>query len=288
MLSSVAFAIATLLSAQGVTADPNLPALQNALTAYSTQPTLFIQLNGSISYRGKTTQLVTQLYWNSTTTGTTQTLQADLESYSNGVLIKRVVADGDTVWSYDMLLHQYSATPYGGTPGLVRPETYQVDLLNNLNLFATGNDGYIAKLLRQIYTIVTVNGLPTSNYTSWMPGIASYQLLQGQPVTDPINPSVTYTPSAGSDFYAYNASPKRTIVFEVAPATQVNSTSLPANGLENIYYNQVETVARNERLIQWVITPTAGFTWSTSLFAPYSGADLKGWRTIVAPKPVTH
>jgi hypothetical protein len=277
---------------QGAIADPNDSTLKSALSQLQLQPTLYLQLNGSTTYRDKVTPFVTNLYWSNSTVGTTPTLQVDIESYVNNVLVKRIVGDGDTLWSYDLSMHQYSATSYGGTPGYVRPSTYSTDLLNDLNLLASGNDGYLTKLLRQIYTTGTPTVLnptsPIANYTSWMPGVPSSQLIQGVPVTDPVNSSVTYYPSASDDYYAYNASPKRTIVFEIAPGVTANSSNQMVSGLENIYFNQLETINRNSRLVQWIITPYTGFTFSTNLFVPYSGRDLQGWRMVVGPKPVTH
>lgn len=289
-IAALALGLASLMSAQGAVADLNEPVIQDALTKFAFNQSLFLQLNGSITYRGKVTPLVTNLYWNTIRSGSRQTLQVDMESYSNGVLIKRIVGDGDSLFSYDLLLHQYSATLYGSNnPTQVRRDTYQVDLLNALNLEANGNDGYLTKLLRQIFTIVpTAGGGLASNFTSWMPGVPTFHLLQGNPVPDTISPNVTYYPSAGLDYYAYNTTPKRTIVFEIASDTTVDETGRSVNGLVNVYFNQMETINRFGRLIQWVITPYSGFAFSTSQFVPYSGQDLRGWRVVVAARPVTH
>ena len=282
-LIALTLGLIALQPAQVAVPNPNEAVLQNALSQMSQQPSLYLQLNGSITFHNKVTPLITNLAWSNSTVGTTQLLQVDIETYVNGVETKRIVGDGNTLWNYDLSLHQYSATSYGGTPGLARPEYYLQNLLSDLNGAATGNDGYLTKLLRQIYT------QPVSNYTSWMPGVTCYQLPQGgYPVADPVNPDRTYYPSASDDYYLYNASPKRTIVFEIAPGVSNNANGQGVSGLENVYFNQLETVTRYPRLVQWVITPYTGFTFATTLFEPYSGQDVKGWKMVVAPKPVSH
>jgi len=273
--------ILALFARQTAIGDPNDAVFQGALVPLSQQQTVFLQLNGSITFHGKSTPMITNLSWSNTTVGTTQNLQVDLESYVNGVLVKRFVGDGYTFWTYDLVLHQYSATPYGGTPGLGRPTTYASDLMNDLNWAASGANGYLTKLLRQICTP------PSPNWTSWMPGVNTYQMIQGLQIPDPINPNVVYYPSASSDYYLYNASPKRTIVIQIAPALSTNGGGQPVSGLQNIYFNEVEMLQSYPRLTQWVITPYSGITFAPDLFTPYSGASVKGWRPVVAPKAVT-
>ena len=276
-LIALTASLASLLPFQGAVVDPNYGTLQSAVAGLAS-PTLFLQLNGSINYKNKTTPLVSNLSWSTSLDGTTVTYQVDLESWVNGVLVKRVVGDGNTLWSYDLSVHQYSATPYGGTPGYARPDTYLGDLLNDVNWAASGSDAYLTKLLRQVFSSST----PT--YTSWMPGVTSVMLQQDYPVYDPVNSAVTYFPTPTDNFYVYNNAPKRSIAFEVAAGLTSNQNSQPVSGLQNIYFNQVEVIARNERLTQWTITPYLGLTFSADIFKPYTGKQIQGWRPIVAPK----
>ncbi len=262
-------------------ADPNEVVLQDALRQLSFQQTLFLQLNGSVTFHGKVTPVVSNLSWSANTAGTTPTMQVDLKSYVNGALVKRIVGDGSTLWSYDLKQHQYSATSYGGTPGLARPEGYVSHLLSDLNWAATGSDGYLAKLLRQIYNPANLN------YESWMPGIPTIQLRQGIPQKDPVNPDVIYYPSAGNDFYFYNASPRRTIVMQIASGLTSPTGGAPVSGLENVYFNQLDMVGKDSKLTQWIITPYSGIVFDQDLFTPYGGKYLYGWKMIVAPRPVT-
>jgi len=308
-LTALALGLAALQTqTQTATPDPNDPVFQNAWSQLAQEQQLYLQLAGTVTYHGKQTVLGTDLYWSSTVSGTgataSTTYQVDIESHTNGVLTKRIVGDGNTLWSYDMLLHQYSATSYGGTPGLARPTNYLLNLLESLNLLTMSNDAYLTKLLRQIYNPAnTTNGLYTSSqvginengytgaiyYSSWMPGVPSYQLLQGNQVADPVNPAQVYYPSASADYYAYNASPKRTIVFLFSPGTTVTASGTPpVSGLTTVYFNQAETLSGYTRLVQWTITPQPVTTFSTSLFLPYTGQQIQGWRPVVAPKPVTH
>ncbi len=267
---------------QGSAADPNDVVIVDGLAALALQPTLLLQLNGTITYRGKTKQLASTLTWSSSGSGASLMLQAELESTIDGVLVKRVVADGSTLWSYDLNLRQYSATSYGGAPGLARPDHYTIDLLNDLNWAATGPDGYMAKLLRQIY-----NPFNTT-YTSWMPGVMSVQLTPGQHYYDPINPSVNYNPTASSSYYLYNAVPRRTIVFQIMPGTISASGAGSGAGFEEVFFNQSDTVAGQEKITSWTIAPTTNYVVPAGTFTPYSGQDIKGWRPVVAPKPIRY
>jgi len=192
------------------------------------------------------------------------------------------VGDGSTLWSYDLNQHRYSATSYGGS-GAVRPDTYTTDLLNDLNWAASGQDGYLAKLLRQIYNSVN----PT--YTSWMPGVMSIALQQDWPVTDPVNPNLTYTSTPSDNFYMYDGSPKKTIIFEITSGGATSSAgAVPITGLANIYFNQLETIARYKKLTQWQITPYTGVTFAADLFQPYAGKSIQGWQPVVGPRPVNN
>lgn len=268
---------------QGPVTDLNESAILSAFTQLSQQPSLYLQLNGTVAYRDKTTPFTSSLSYNILTGANGNlTLQVDLETYSNGVQTRRILGDGNSLWVYNFSLHQYSATSYGGTAGLARPDTYGADLLDDLNWAATGPDGYMAKLLRQVYN----PGSP--NYTSWMPGVVSVQLTQGQQFYDPINPTVYYYPSAGNNIYLYNASPRRTILFAIAPGTTSNGGGTPASGLEAVFFNQSDIVAGRKRITSWNITAYPGYNIPSGTFVPYTGQEIKGWRPVVAPKPVSH
>ena len=259
--------------------DLNEVTFQTALSQLASNQSLFLQLTGYITFKGKSTPIVSNLSWSTSTTGTKALDQLEIQESVNGALVRRIVGDGDTLWNYDLVAHQYSATSYGGY-GATRPDSYLADLLNDVNWSATGQTSYLAKLLRQIYNS---SGL----YISWMPGVRSINLPQNVPVADPVNQNQVYSPTATDWFYLYDGSPKRTIAFEIVPQTQSNGLP-PIDVLKTINLNQVDQVGRLLRYTQWQITPYTGVTFSTNIFLPYTGTQIQGWRPIVGPKPVTN
>ncbi len=299
--------LVALTQQQTLTLDNNEAAIQGALTLLNSQPTLFLQLQGSVTYHGNTVPLVTNLSFNSFWTGTYLTDQVEMESWVNGVLQKRFVGDGTTFWTYDLKNHVYSATLYGGTNRTTRPTNYVTDLLNDVNWAATGNDAYVAKLLKQIYNPIDSGSSSTSTnptstnptlidptynpggirYASWMPGITSQDLLPPNPVSDPINSQVQYSPTAGDSFYLYNGSPKRTIAFEVMQGTSSTAGTTLEGSLQAVYFNQLDTVAHFQRLTSWQLKPYTGLTFTTTLFQPYTALQTQGWHSIVPPRPVS-
>lgn len=290
---------------QTLTLDANETAIQVALGQLNSQQTLFLQLQGSVTFHGNTTPIVTNLSFNSFLggpSGTYLTDQVEMETWVNGVLQKRLVGDGKTFWSYDLKNHVYSATLYGGTNSAARPTNYVTDLLNNINWAATGNDAYLTKLLRQIYNPIDASSSSTTTnpnltdpnynpqlirYTSWMPGIASQDLLPPNAVTDPINSQLQYSPTPADSFYLYNGSPKRTIAFEVLQGTAGAGGTVPPVTLQTIYFNQLDTIAHFQRLTSWQIKPYTGITFAASLFQPYTALQTQGWHSIVPPRPVS-
>ena len=271
--------------------DPNYTILQEAVTQLSAQPTIFFQLSGSTTYRGRTVPFVTSFSWSLTTTGTQLIAQAEMESWVNGTLMKRLVGDGNTFWTYDLSSHQYSATPYGGLNGK-RSDTYVTDFLNNLNLATSGNDTFLTKLLRQIYnpavdvknkTDLTNSPLPT--YESWMPGTPSVALPLGQ-TNDPINPQITYAPTLTDHFIMYSRYPKRSIVFEISEPVASADTTTTTTNLETVYFNQLDTILNLQRLTQWQIKVYTGLTFASDLFTPYSGQQTRGWHPVPAVGPI--
>ena len=298
ILTALSLGFAVLFSPQSPVLDSNETTIQAALQQLSSQQTLFLQLQGSILYHGNSVPLITNLSWNSFlggATGTYLTDQVEMETWVNGVLTKRLVGNGTTLWSYDLKNRVYSATNYGGS-GTTRPGTYVTDLLNDLNWAATSNDAYLTRLLRQIYNPVSTTSNvddPSYNpsgitYASWMPGVPSVQLPATNPTTDPINNQVVYSPSAADNFFLYNGSPRRSITFEVLNGTPAVGTTVIPETLETVYFNQLDTVNHFQRLTSWQIKPYTGFTFATTLFQPYTPIQIQGWHTVVPPRATTN
>ncbi|MDR3689489.1 MAG: hypothetical protein P4L46_08935 [Fimbriimonas sp.] len=275
---SLAFAFALQAPTAGQP-DVNETTFQTVFSQLASNETLFLQLNGAVNYGSKITPIISTLAWSTSTSGAKPIAQLELQEFTNGVMMKRIVGDGDTLWSYDMVAHTYSATSYGGS-GSTRPTDYQQDLLSDLNWATTGQTAYLAKLLRQVYST-------TGTFISWMPGVRSQNLPQNVPVNDPINPYQSYSPTANDWFYLYNGSPKRSIVFEIVPQAQ-SSGLPPIDTLQNIFFSQVDQLGASVRFTHWQVTPYPGVTFSTEIFQPFSGSQIQGWHPVVGPKPVSN
>ena len=259
--------------------DPNELTFQKVLSQLSSSTSLFVQITGSTTYRGKSTPITSSLSWSTNNDGTKQVIQVELQEFVNNILVKRIVGDGDTLWIYNLPAHEYSAMSYGGS-GKVRPDGYQLHLLDDLSWATTGQSAYLAKFLKQTFN----NG---GTYSSWMPGIDSQGLPQGATSYDPINSNITYIPNPTDNFYLYDGSPKRSIVFEIVTQAQPNGL-LPIDVLQNIYLNQVDQVGRYQKYTHWQLTPYSNVTFTPDIFKPYSGSQTQGWRAVVGPKPTSN
>ncbi len=259
--------------------DLNEPMIQSAIAQVATSETLFLQLTGNTTFKGKTIPIVSNLSWSIDLSGAKPLIQVELQEFSNSVLAVRMVGDGETFYTYDFRSHEFSTTSYGGY-GDTRPKSYQSDILNHVNWAAKGPSAFVAKLTRQAFN-------QANTYISWMPGVQSLNLMEGVPYRDPVNGNVTYMPTASDFYYLYDGSPKRSIVFEVVPQTQSNGNP-PINVLGGVFLNQIDQLGQDKKYTQWKIVPYSGFTFSVDVFKPYSAAQIQGWRQVIGPKPVTN
>jgi len=279
-LSILAFLAASAIqqSAQSFV-DPNTQTFLAATNLLRSNQLLFINLTGSIEYKGRVVPIVSNLYWNSVMggkNGTVLTQQVEIESWSNGALVRRITGDGSTLYAYDLTARTYSATSYSAST--VRPPmTYLDALVYNLDRSVRGPDAYLIKMLRQIYD-PAVDGGGNPQFISWMPTTFSQQLSGA--TTDPVNRQVGYTPTPTESFYMYNGSPKRTIVFDLLAGTNNSPDSL-----QTVYFNQVDYLAGQPRLTQWQMHPYTGQVFNPTLFQPYTGNQLRGWKMVVAATP---
>ena len=111
-----------------------------------------------------------------------------------------------------------------------------------------------------------------------MPTTLSQELTV--PTLDPVNNQVGYTPSPTEYFYMYNGAPKRTIVFDLIAGTGTEPASL-----QTVYFNQMEYVGGRPRLTQWQLKPYTGQVFNPTLFQPYTGSQIRGWKMVVSATP---
>ena len=279
-MSILAFlAAATIQQAGQPFVDPNTAEFLGGTNQLTANQLLFLNLTGSVSYKGRTVPIVTNVYWNASmggANGAVLTQQVEVESWSNGALVRRITGDGNTLYSYDLIARTYSATSYGNA-SLTRPNLYLNALLNDLDHSVKGYDAYLVKMLRQIY-LPPVDATGAAVFISWMPTAVSYQ-LQGATV-DPVNRQVGYTPTPTESFYIYNGSPKRTIVFDMI----AGSNNQP-DSLQSVYFNQFENIGGQPRITQWQMRPYTGQVFNPTLFQPYTGTQLRGWKMVVSAPP---
>ncbi len=217
-----------------------------------------MRLQGTVTIGNKVDNITADLFWKTSTVNARNITQVELLEYRNNVLESRSVADSDTLWSYNLINKEYSATAYGTykTVNVVNPTDYQRDLLAYLNVSSKGFGTSLTKLLRQIFD----GDVP--NYQSWIPVAPAVE------VDAPDDNQISYT---------YGNPIQKKIIFDVDDADKLNWMT---------FYDK-RKVGRQDRETIWTLTVLAsGLLPSNVNFTPYTSAQIRGWRPVVAPKPV--
>ncbi|CAN5471434.1 hypothetical protein BH11ARM1_BH11ARM1_09860 [soil metagenome] len=233
-----------------------------------TEDQLYLFTEGSETTGSVTKQLATHVYWKYENTGETSRARMEVLQYQDGILLHRIVADGENVYDYQPKTAQYSVTNYGGF-GAARSSTYVRDMLQYVNRLSQGQEAFPVRLMREMHAE------DSTVYRSWMPGIEPKMLGAGV-TPDPIYPTRTYTDTASVDFLQYDSEPKRTITFELDDDSPSDAYKLGA-----VSYSEDSMIGGKHRISEWKITPFPGLIDDDTLFRPYAADQIKNWRPIL-------
>ncbi|AIE87012.1 hypothetical protein OP10G_3644 [Fimbriimonas ginsengisoli Gsoil 348] len=242
---------------------------------------LHFSITGTERVDKVSTPINSDLYYQTSTDSTGRVVIKSnlIDSISpNGVPVytSETIADGKLVWAYDRIQHTYSVVPYdvqnSQDPSLQSP-TYARDLLYSMNqsASASGRSSYATRLLRELYADPS-----GAKYRSWMPGRTPYETSTYH---DPFNNLDITAPN--SVYEVYDTDPRRAIAFEIYTDPNTNEDSL-----SRIYFTERAQFGTKVKVTSWSLAPTATNDFSAARFAPYNRDEIRGWRPLVAPRPV--
>ena len=247
--------------------------IYDAFVRLRANDSLYLQMTGSTAYGNSASPFQNTLLWEQKTLPM-QSSKVQLSEYSGSTLQRRIVGDGNTLWSYDLNRKEFSATIYGNFSE-TQGQNYNRDLLGQLNSAGRGQSAYLIRLVREAY-----QPSGDSTYRRWAPGYEPTLLTV--PTKDPITQH-PYTPILGRDYIAYgttNLNTKRSLVFEL---------SQDPNTLEwdllNIYYADKSGSNSAPKWTYWVMQIVSNPTIAAGTFSTYPAASVANWRPITSPRP---
>jgi hypothetical protein len=276
--------LAAVASAQ-TTVPPTVPPgeqrIQETYNKLRTNNGLYFAITGSDRVGNISTPIGTNLYYQSSVdpNGRLQ-IKANLVDYvspgSVPTTTNEVIADGKTVWIYDRMLRTYAVSPYdvqNSADASLQSPTYARDLLFSLNQATTGSgrSSYATRLLRELFA--DPNG---AQYRSWMPGRTP---VEASTYHDPIND--VDVAQANCTYVVYPSDSRRSIAFEIYTNPDTGEESL-----QRIYVTETGRYGGKTRITSWTLAPLSTNDFTAARFTPYTHAELRSWRPVVAPRAV--
>jgi hypothetical protein len=257
LLCTTAVALVGLVSAQSQLGAVGDPDVQAALTNLRQQPNIFLRLQGTVT-TGNVSHLIDcdQFWSQSTGASSVPLVQSELLEYQDNKLVGRLVADGTTVWTYNLIAREYQSGLYGRYDTGPAPANYLRDVLAIMRSGANSYGSFTTRLLDQTYSGMQ----PT--YQTWLPGAT---------VTETTNPN---DPTKFDVVYTLGNPARRQVIFHMSTAT--NQTELLS-----IDYQGVSTVGAQSRVITWTLTPYTVIP-SSANFQAYAYSQIPGWRIVTA------
>lgn len=244
------------------------------------EPKVFFRLAGNEYLGTTTTPIASNFFWDrpALTSLASQDMRMELLEGRNGIWTNRVVADGRHVWGINLLRDTYSTARYGSY-SVAKPEDYEHNGLQSLNVYTTGQSSLLARMAREIWAGID------AIYRPWIPASANRGEFtvtgSGGIQPDPVVPTREYVSSDAKKFHMYWLSKAgtytRSLVFELNHNSATDTWKLGA-----IYYSDVSKVGATTKLVDWKVDvytgalPTAGnFTYTPSATA----------RAVASPRP---
>lgn len=272
----VCFCLASSVLAQSLT-----PSEQEVNIAFATlrgyDKTLF-RLQGNEYFGSTTTVLQSDFFWDRPLLSSAQDMKFELLEAQNSVLFRRVVGDGRHAWGIDLAKSQYSVARYGSYTA-AKPADYESNGLQNLNVLASGQSSYLARLTREVW------GGVGSQYRPWIPASSNRGefTVQGVGATlkDPVVPTRVYSASLTKKFHVYwvtqNGVNTRSLTFELDENSGTGNWDLTA-----IYYSDYVKLGKIGRMTDWKTTIYTGILPSPGnfIYTPIAGS-----RAVAGPRP---
>ncbi|MBC8065945.1 MAG: hypothetical protein H7Y17_14020 [Chlorobia bacterium] len=237
------------------------------------------RLTGNEYFGSTTTPFTSDLFWSRPVpvTPTSQDLRIELRESRNGIPMRRVVGDGRHVWGVDFARNTYSTARYGSYDG-VKPTDYEQNGLQSMNLLATGQSAWVARMTREIW-----GGLD-AYYRPWIPlsnGRSEYTVQGGASTADPVVTTRAYISTVTKTFFIYwltkGGVATRSLTFEMDENATTGNKDLTA-----IYYSDRSQVGATARLIDWKVDVFSGVLPTPGNFTYVPGAGAK---SVAGPRP---
>lgn len=225
----LAGSIAGAAAAQSVSGDSSIV---TALNQVRLSDTLLLNLAGTEKVGGITTNVTYETSWDRSFSNGEYVYKIQIVGYRGAHLFLRLVADGGTLWRYDIDKNQYSATVYGNAAGASAGTNDALGkLFRTLSAVQDGYSAFPVTLLKQTYAAAGVA------YESWLPG------------------AIPFTDASGNVVYSVGNPARRTITFY-----------LDNGSLASIGYSDVMTLDRMPRDTDWNMTAQTGTNFDPAIF----------------------
>lgn len=173
-------------------------ALQQAFEALREETSIFARLTSTEVRFSQTTNILNDLWFRQTQDAKGNPLaQLELREFKNGEPNRRIVGDGISRWTYDLLRKEYSVSRYGNESAYDAAK-YLPGLLQKFSSSLQGTQSAMGRLLKDVY------GGDTVRVSDWLPNATPELLVYA--TADPVNPLRTYVPTE-TDAYILLARP---------------------------------------------------------------------------------
>jgi hypothetical protein len=122
-----------------------------------------------VTINGVRTTYTTIVGWFAIPGATAPTYLCEVQTWKGSTQIYRVIADGTTVYGFDIPRNEYSSTPYNTYQG-AQSRTYAVDFVNSIKKVVPEVS---SSTLRQA---IELGFGQTGNFQNWLPGVRGMQV----------------------------------------------------------------------------------------------------------------
>lgn len=228
-------------------------AVQAALANLRQETSVFLQMQGEVETGrkplNKKEMIECDAYWQESGP---RNVQSEVLEYRAGELQTRLVADGRTVWNYNLVAHEYRSANYRG---YYAQESNPIDgALSLLREDASHVGAHTTRLLEQTY------GGAAATFQTWIPGATV------KTVPDPQVPAMIDV------IYSLGTPVRRQATFKILASDNTLK-------LSSIDYEDHMTYEGQPRTVTWTLTPNPVIA-SSANFKPYAGNEVKYWKVV--------
>lgn len=264
-------AVATVSQALALTPEE---AVQSAFENLRMSTTAWVRLESEETVRNQRTARVHDLFWVQGFNSDGQLeIKAEIVEYADGSPVRRIVADGQILWDYDIRRNTYSAADYRGSGPEARAG-YASRVLQGLARVQDTRSAALVRLIGEVW------GGATSRFRPWVLTEANNRALIDGPawMTDPMSPDLILSPKLGESVAVWwspgsNGTARRAISFSMFVDDSGNRT------LNGVHFRDRIS---NDRSLTWTMTVHPSFLPASANFVFVPPANAK---PIVANRP---